>query len=55
MMSQIRKDGPAGKTTIMVYGDSISDGFGASDMLKLGYANLLKESVKLVDSGFDTL
>ena len=40
---------------IMVYGDSISDGFGASDMLKIGYANLLKESFKLVDPGFDTV
>lgn len=55
MMSQIRKDGVENKTMIMVYGDSISDGFGASDMLKLGYANLLKEGFKLVDPGFDTV
>jgi len=42
MMQQIRRDGDDGKTWVMAYGDSITDGFGASDMLKLGYVNLLK-------------
>lgn len=55
MVSQIRKDGDNGKTVVMAYGDSISDGFGASNMLKMGYVNLLKEGLKDVTSQFDLL
>lgn len=53
MMSQIRRDGDDGKTWVMAYGDSITDGFGASDMLKLGYTNLLKEGLKIIHPTFD--
>jgi len=39
----------------MAYGDSITDGFGASDMLKLGYVNLLKQGLKMVHPTFDVV
>ena len=55
MMSQIRRDGNDGKSWVLVYGDSITDGFGSSDPLKTGYANLLKMGLKLVDPTFDTI
>ena len=55
MMENIRRDGDDGKTWILAYGDSISDGFGASDMLKTGYVNLLKEGFKLVNPTFDVV
>ena len=54
-MENIRRDGDDGKTWILAYGDSISDGFGASDMLKTGYVNLLKEGFKLVNPTFDVV
>ena len=53
MMTQIRRDGDDEKTWVLAYGDSITDGFGASDMRKMGYTNLLKESLKLVHPTFD--
>jgi len=55
MMENIRRDGDDAKTWIMTYGDSITDGFGASDMLKTGYVNLLKEGFKMVHPTFDVV
>lgn len=55
MMQGIRRDGNDGKTWLLAYGDSITDGFGASDMLKTGYVNLLREGLKLVDQSFDVV
>lgn len=55
MMTQIRRDGDDDKTWVMTYGDSITDGFGASDMYKLGYTNLLKEGLKIVHPSFDLI
>jgi hypothetical protein len=55
MMESIRRDGDDAKTWIMTYGDSITDGFGASDMLKTGYVNLLKEGFKMVHPTFDVV
>ena len=55
MMSQIRRDGDQGSTVVLTYGDSITDGFGATDMKKLGYTNLLKEGLKLVHPSFDLI
>lgn len=52
-MQSIRRDGDDGKTWVLAYGDSISDGFGSTNMLKTGYVNLLKEGLKLVDPSFD--
>lgn len=42
MIQSIRRDGNDGKTWVLVYGDSITDGFGASDMINLGYASLIR-------------
>jgi len=52
MMSEIRSEA-TGLTSVLVYGDSITDGFGSSNMLKTGYVNLLREGLKLVDPKFN--
>lgn len=55
MMKEIRREGDDGKTWLLAYGDSISDGFGSTDPLKVGYINLLKEGLKKVDPTFDVV
>jgi len=45
MVNTIRRNGDDNKTFILAYGDSITDGFGASNMEKIGYTNLVKEGL----------
>ena len=54
-MTNIRRDGTDNKTWVLVYGDSITDGFGSSDPLVTGYANLLKNGLRVVDPSFDVV
>lgn len=46
MKQNLRQNGDDNKTWVLAYGDSITDGFGASNMEKIGYTNLLKESLR---------
>ena len=55
MVSSIRRNGDDGKTFVLVYGDSITDGFGASDMKQLGYGTLIKNGLQALHPTLDTV
>ena len=55
MMTNIRRDGDDGKTWVLTYGDSITDGFGSSDPVKMGYTSLLRDAFKMVHPTFDVI
>jgi len=50
MMSHIRRDGADGSQTIfMEYGDSISQGWGSTDIFKMSFWSMLDQAFKYID------
>ena len=56
MMSQIRRDGAdGGQTIFMEYGDSISQGWGSTDIWKMSFWSMLNEAYKKIDPSFQVI
>jgi len=56
LMSNIRKDGAdKSKTIIMEYGDSISQGWGSTDLFKVSFWAMLNNALQSIDPSFQVI